>query len=141
MFWCSLVVAVVLVIPHIGGDTRPWLNGVYCAVAILFVFPAVVAAGAGSPLTGKKTTAVCKFLGRISYPLYITHYPMIYVQMNWAARHADAPLGTHIWVASAIFAASLAIAYACVKVYDEPVRNWLSDRFLSGRRRLSAKNS
>lgn len=141
MFWCSLVVAVVLVIPHIGGDTRPWLNGVYCAIAILFVFPAVVAAGAGSPLTGKKTTAVCKFLGRISYPLYITHYPMIYVQMNWAARHADAPLGTHIWVASAIFAASIAIAYACVKVYDEPVRNWLSDRFLSGGRRRSAKNS
>lgn len=30
--------------------------------------------------------------GMISYPLYITHYPMIYVQMNWAARHADAPL-------------------------------------------------
>lgn len=84
MFWCSLVVAVVLVMPHIGGDTRPWLNGLYCAVAILFVFPAVVAAGAGSPLTGKKTTAVCKFLVRISYPLYITHYPMIYVQMNWA---------------------------------------------------------
>lgn len=61
--------------------------------------------------------------------------------MNWAARHADAPLGTHIWVASAIFVASIAIAYACVKVYDEPVRNWLSDRFLSGRRRRSAKNS
>lgn len=89
-----------------------------------------MAAGAGSPLKGRKTTALCKFLGLISYPLYITHYPMIYVQMNWAARHADAPLGTHIWVAVSIFIASIAIAYASVKVYDLPVRAWLSTKFL-----------
>lgn len=78
--------------------------------------------GAGSPLKGARTTAVCKFLGLISYPLYITHYPMIYVQMEWAARHADAPLSIHIWVAVSIFIASLAIAYTSVKVYDLPVR-------------------
>ena len=130
MTWCSLAVAVTLVMPHIGGETHQWLNGLYCAVVILLVYPAIVAAGAGSPLAGKKTIAVCKFLGMISYPLYITHYPMIYVQMNWAARHADAPLGTHIWVAVSIFIASIAVAYASVKVYDLPIRAWLSDRFI-----------
>ncbi len=130
MLWCSLAVAAVLVVPHIGGTEHAWLNGVYCAVVILLVFPAIVATGAGSPLKGARTTAVCKFLGLISYPLYITHYPMIYVQMEWAARHADAPLSIHIWVAVSIFIASLAIAYASVKVYDLPVRAWLSSRFL-----------
>lgn len=130
MLWCSLAVAATLAVPHIGGETHQWLNGLYCAVIILFVYPAIVAAGAGSPLKGRKTTAVCKFLGLISYPLYITHYPMIYVQMNWAARHADAPLGTHIWVAVSIFVASIAVAYASVKVYDLPIRAWLSARFL-----------
>ena len=130
MLWCSLAVAATLAVPHIGGETHQWLNGLYCVVIILFVYPAIVAAGAGSPLKGRKTTAVCKFLGLISYPLYITHYPMIYVQMNWAARHADAPLGTHIWVAVSIFVASIAVAYASVKVYDLPIRAWLSARFL-----------
>lgn len=130
MLWCSLAVVVTLVLPHIGGQTNAWANGVYCALVILFVYPAIVAAGAGSPLTGHRTTAVCKFLGMISYPLYITHYPMIYVQMNWAARHADAPLGTHVWVAVSILIASIAIAYASVKVYDIPVRAWLSEKFL-----------
>lgn len=67
----------------------------------------------------------------ISYPLYITHYPMIYVQMNWAAQHADAPIGTHIWVAVSIFIASIAIAYASVKVYDIPIRAWLTQKFSS----------
>lgn len=130
MLWCSLAVAATLVMPHIGGQTHQWLNGLYCAVVILLVYPAIVAAGAGSQLRGRRTTAVCKFLGMISYPLYITHYPMIYVQMNWAARHAGAPLGTHIWVAVSIFIASIAVAYASVKVYDLPIRAWLSDRFI-----------
>ena len=130
MTWCSLAVAATLVIPCIGDETHQWMNGVYCAFVILLVYPAIVAAGAGSELKGTHTTAICKFLGEISYPLYITHYPMIYVQMNWAAQHADAPLGTHIWVAVSIFIASIAIAYASVKVYDIPVRKWLSPKFL-----------
>lgn len=130
MTWCSLAVAATLVIPCIGDETHQWMNGVYCAFVILLVYPAIVAAGAGSELKGRHTTALCKFLGEISYPLYITHYPMIYVQMNWAAQHADAPLGTHIWVAVSIFIASIAIAYASVKVYDIPVRKWLSQKFL-----------
>ncbi len=115
MTWCSLAVAMTLVIPHIGDDTHEWVNGLYCVIVILLVYPAIVAAGAGSELKGRHTTAICKFLGMISYPLYITHYPMIYVQMNWAARHADAPLGTHIWVAVSIFIASTAVAYAVSK--------------------------
>ena len=130
MTWCSVAVAATLVVPHLGGADHEWINGLYCAVVILLIYPAVVAAGAGSPLRGRRTTAICKFLGMISYPLYITHYPMIYVQMNWAARHADAPLSTHIWVAVSIFIASIAVAYASVKVYDIPVRAWLSEQFL-----------
>lgn len=130
MTWCSVAVAATLVVPHLGGIDHEWINGLYCAVVILLIYPAVVAAGAGSPLRGRRTTAICKFLGMISYPLYITHYPMIYVQMNWAARHADAPLSTHIWVAVSLFIASIAVAYASVKVYDIPVRAWLSERFL-----------
>lgn len=126
MTFCSLAVVLTLVTPHIGGDSHPWLNGLYCAIVILVVYPAIVAAGAGSPLRGTRTTAICKFLGMISYP-----YPMVYVQMNWVARHPDASSGTHRFVAVAIFVASIAVAYASVKAYDMPVRKWLSDRFLS----------
>lgn len=135
MTWCSLAVAATLVVPHIGGETHEWLNGLYCSFVILLVYPAIVAAGAGSKLKGQRTTAICKFLGMISYPLYITHYPMIYVQMNWAATHADAPLSTHIWVAASIFLASIAVAYASVKVYDMPVREWLSGKFIYSKKK------
>ena len=116
--------------PHLGGDRPNIANGLFCAVAILLLFPAIVAAGAGSPIAGRRMLPLCKWLGAISYPLYITHYPLIYMQMSWASRHPDAPLATHIWVAVSILIVSIAIAYACLKVYDEPVRQWLTDRFL-----------
>ena len=137
MAWCSLAVIATLVIPHLGGENHQWINGLYCTLIILFIYPAIVAAGAGSELKGRKTTAVCKFLGMISYPLYITHYPMIYVQMNWAAQHKDAPLGTHIWVAISIFIASIAVAYASLKVYDIPVREWLTKHLLPNKKSKS----
>lgn len=129
-WWCSLLIAAILVIPHIGGEEHLWIDGAYNAIAILFLFPLIVTMGAGSSVTGNRSVAICKFLGEISYPLYITHYPLIYVQMNWAARHQDAPLGTHICVAVAIFLFAIAIAYACLKLYDEPVREWLKHHFL-----------
>ncbi len=53
MTWCSLAVAATLVVPHIGGESHEWLNGLYCAAIILFVYPAIVAAGAGSELKGE----------------------------------------------------------------------------------------
>ncbi|MBD5459511.1 MAG: acyltransferase [Lachnospiraceae bacterium] len=136
MTWCSLAVVGTLVVPHIGGETHAWVNGLYCAIVILLIYPAIVAAGAGSELKGRHTTTICKFLGMISYPLYITHYPMIYVQMNWAAQHAEASLGTHIWVAVSIFIASIVVAYASVKVYDIPVREWLSEKFIRSHKKV-----
>ena len=106
------------------------MNGLYNAVAVLFVFPLLVVVGAGSKMTDARTTAVCRWLGAISYPLYITHYPWIYVQLKWAAEHPDAPLGTHVFVAVSIFLISIAVAHAALKLYDEPVRRWLKERFL-----------
>lgn len=124
-WWCSLLVAAILVLPHVGGEEHMWMDGLYNALCILVLFPLIVAMGAGSRVTDARSMKVCKFLGDISYPLYITHYPWIYVQMKWAADHADAPLGTHICVAVAIFVIVIAIAYATLKLYDEPVREWL----------------
>lgn len=135
-WWCSLLITVVLVVPCVGSSSQPWIDGAYNALTILVLFPLIVAMGAGSNVTGK-SVAVCKFLGEISYPLYITHYPLIYVQMNWAARHPDAPLGTHICVAVSLFMFAVAGAYAWLKLYDEPVREWLKQHWLMNSSRKS----
>jgi peptidoglycan/LPS O-acetylase OafA/YrhL len=128
-WWCSFLIAILLVMPRIGGEANAWANGLYEAFSILVMFPLIVSMGAGSKVTGK-SVAVCKFLGQISYPLYITHYPLIYMQIAWARNHPQAPLGHVIMLSIGVFLLSIASAYACLKLYDLPVRDWLKHHWL-----------
>lgn len=86
--------------------------------------------GAGSQIKGEKSAKICTFLGEISYPLYITHYPIMYMQMKWAWNNPDAPLYAHITVGISTILLSIGLAYACLKLYDIPVRKWLTDKWL-----------
>lgn len=129
-FWiCSLVLAAVLFFPRIGGDEHIWMNGLFQSVSILLVFPLIVLAGAGSPIKGKYSVGICRFLGNISFPLYIIHYPFVYLYMAYATEHDMTwregwPLMIVVGVGCVL------LAYASLKLYDEPVRRWLRDRFL-----------
>lgn len=130
-WWCSLLVAILLCMPCIhGGERGTWTcgNGIYNVFAILIMFPLIVSMGAGSKITDKRSIAVCKCLGEISYPLYVTHYPLVYLQMAWAATHKAAPLGTHVFVAVCLFLLAVSIAWAAYKLYDVPVREWLKKK-------------
>ena len=131
-FWiCALAVAVLLCMPCIPGGvkgTASCFNGIYNALCVLVIFPLIVMVGAGSKCTDGKSTAVCNFLGRISYPLYITHYPLIYIQMKWTYTHIDAPVSHHIFVGVCIFILAIAISYAALRLFDEPVRRWLREK-------------
>ena len=127
-WWCSLLIVVVLFMPWIGsattGESRLW-NGVYEAAVILFVFPLIVSMGAGSSVTDAKSSAVNKFLGDISYPLYITHYPFVSLQTAWVSHHPDASASTHLFVGICLYLMAIGVAYASFRLYDVPVREWL----------------
>lgn len=124
-WWCSLAIALLLCMPWMGrGDVR-WTNGIYEALCILVFFPLIVSVGAGSSVKGARSSAVNKFLGDISYPLYITHFPLIHLQMAWVDTHHDAPLAMHIFVAVSLYVLAIALAWAALKLYDLPVRSWL----------------
>ena len=132
-WWCSLAIIVIFSVPCIGGKTGV-PDGLYQAVSILILFPIIVLAGAGSVTTGKKSTAVCKWLGDISYPIYITHYPIMYMQMSWVEDHQDAPLWIHFMVNLGVIVMSILLAYGLLKAYDEPVREWLKNHWLKRKR-------
>ncbi len=125
----SLMVLVMLSVPVLGGDNKI-VDGIYQMVCILLLFPFILAVGAGSELKGKKTNRLCIFFGKISFPLYITHYPLIYMHTSWAQRHVDAPLGTHVLVGVCTLLMALGLAWAALKLYDEPIRAWLKEHWL-----------
>lgn len=128
-WWCALAIVLLLAMPNLGGKMGP-LDGGYQALCILFLFPLIVLAGAGSRTQGAKSTALCKWLGDISYPIYITHYPLLYLQMDWVAQHADAPLWQHIAVGASVVFLAIVIAWGTHKAYDLPVREWLKEHWL-----------
>lgn len=119
--------------PRIGGEKDMWMNGAYEALSIIVLFPLIVLTGAGSNVAGKRSVALCKFFGVLSYPLYITHFPLVYMQKAWVSNNPDASPGMHIFVGAAIFCLAIGIAYACLKLYDEPIREKLKLRFLMKR--------
>lgn len=130
-WWCSLLLAGALAAPHVGGAENFRLNGLYDAFCIIVIFPAVVFLGA-SDIPGDISARASRFLGNISYPLYITHYPIVYLYLAWV-HDAEVPLSRALPVAAGVLLLCIAVAYGCLKLYDEPVRAWLSKRVLKRR--------
>ncbi|RKR80777.1 peptidoglycan/LPS O-acetylase OafA/YrhL [Mucilaginibacter gracilis] len=126
---CSLMIAVTLCMPRIGDEHHLWMNGLYESLVIIIVFPVIIAIGAGGSIMGAKATKACGFLGDISYPIYITHYPLIYLYTAWVVTN-KVPMGRGLAVGFLLWIGAIAIAYICLKWYDEPVRNWLKKKWL-----------
>ena len=126
---CSLLLVVILCLPRFGDESHLWMNGLYESISIIILFPLIVAMGAGSTIKNKSAIKLCKFMGDISYPIYITHYPLIYWHTSWVVQD-KIPMAKGMLVGLGLLITAISIAYACLKLYDEPVRNWLQKRFM-----------
>ena len=133
-FWISAFVLLALFhVPFISssfalgaGDGTLSLNGVFEAVCIVAIFPLIVWLAASGKTTDAASTRICRFLGDISYPLYIVHYPLMYAFYRWLIKTERYTLQETWYVALAVVASSIVLAWLCLKIYDEPVRKWLA---------------
>lgn len=127
--WCSLLVALILYMPRIGGAGHLWMNGIYESVCIIIIFPLIVYMGASGVLHSQREHRICKFLGDISYPLYLVHYPIVYFYVAWINDNKGTSLAQAWPYALLILTGSIILAYASLKWYDEPVRKWLRKKW------------
>jgi len=122
---CSLALIILFMLPYFK------YNGVYEVVTIIFIFPVIIAIGAGSPIDGN-WAKVCKFSGDISYPIYILHYPFIYIFTDWIAVKKPSA-HSMLLVGSCALLFFVLMAYTVLKLYDEPVRAWLKRRLITAK--------
>ena len=128
-FWiCTVILIILFCIPYIEGKSPICMNGLFEIACIALIFPVLIRIGAAGKTTDKLSTSICKFLGDISYPLYAIHYPVMYVFYAWLIDNKLYTFG-EIWqVAVIIYIGCILLAYSCLKLYDEPVRKWLSSK-------------
>lgn len=135
-FWiCSLAIIILLAVPRIGGAEQLWMNGVYDTLCCILFFPILVYLGASGKTTDRYTTQVCKFLGDISYPLYMVHYPFIYLYFAWV-KNENLTFQESLPGAAGVVVGSIVLAYICLKFYDVPVRKYLTNRFLKSKTKV-----
>ena len=125
-FWiCSVVLIVLFSVPYIesaGGVVN--LNCLYEYVCVALIFPLLVWLGACGSTTegGKATHRICQALGDLSYPLYIVHYPIMYIFYAWLIDKQIYSLSHCLGVATLVVVSSILLAILCLKLYDEPLR-------------------
>lgn len=138
-FWIAAASIVVLLsLPYIGCGSASWLNGLYESVVVIAIFPLLIFLGASDPSNkadgNSKFRKLYRFLGDISYPLYIVHYPFMYLFYSWTWGSDPRLTFGETWpVTLLLFFGNIALAYIVMKIYDIPVRRWLTKRFIQAR--------
>lgn len=121
---CSAVLLVFLPMPFVGDPTQPWMNGLYILFLTMLIFPAIIWASASA---GTSQNKLCTFLGELSYPLYIVHYPLMYMFYRYHGFPNVTCTMADVWpMAVATFLGSIVLATVFLYAYDKPVRRWLS---------------
>ncbi|RQP17365.1 MAG: acyltransferase [Parapedobacter sp.] len=120
----SLLLAAALLMPFFAHN---WLMEL---LVVLFFFPCIIALGSATRLESS-LTGVCRLFGNISYPLYMTHYAIMWI---FAGYFSSGP-GEGQLFAVILFGtlALLAFAYVVMKGFDIPIRNYLNKQFAGNR--------
>lgn len=130
-FWiCSAMLIAVFAVPYIAKSGAISLNSLYEVVCIAVIFPFIVWFGACGRGGDNYTGRINNFLGELSYPLYIVHYPIMYIFYKWLIENRCYTLGDTLGLSALVVLSSVALAYACLKLYDEPVRRWLARKYI-----------
>jgi len=116
--------SVLLFLAFIMPSTKwNWLSE---PLVVLLYFPLLISLGAGATVISafKK---VCIFLGNISYPLYMTHYAVLWMFGNYYTTNKPGNIQLAFIVVSALFLLAGA-AYLVMIIYDIPIRRYLSNK-------------
>jgi peptidoglycan/LPS O-acetylase OafA/YrhL len=109
----------------LAGLTMPYFpnNNIVEWTIVVLYFPLLVALGAGARLH-EKLRNICVFSGKISYPLYMTHYSVMWIFGGYYAAYKPGTPQLALIISIGLIVL-LTVAWITMKFYDEPVRAFL----------------
>lgn len=128
-FWISSALLIlIMACPYLSESSAPSVcNALYDVLCTLLLFPLIVYIGACGVAPDKFSGKVCGFLGGVSYPVYVIHYPAMYLFYAWV--WGNGYTFAEVWpICIGIFAGLLLFAWAVFNFYDKPIRRYLSKK-------------
>jgi peptidoglycan/LPS O-acetylase OafA/YrhL len=119
----SILLFLVFIIPFSAKT-----NSIVDSLIVILFFPFLVALGAGAKLRSA-FTSICKFSGNISYPLYMIHYPFIWLFMSWVELKKPS-LNEMSAVIVLGVVLLMVMAYLVMIYIDEPIRRYLKNKIV-----------
>lgn len=118
-FWgLALLLAIVFLLPFLEK-----YNAVIDPLLVIFYFPFLIMLGAGADRLKGVSHTFCKFLGNVSYPLYMIHYPFIWIFMSYVEKYKPAMNEMIIIIIAGVFLL-IGLAYVIMEKIDTPVRKF-----------------
>ncbi|MDD4424385.1 MAG: acyltransferase family protein, partial [Mariniphaga sp.] len=96
------------------------------SVIVMLIFPAIICFGAGTTVSNK-TGRLFDLIGRLSYPLYMTHITTVWIFGNYYNLHKPAGIKLTL-IISGLIIFNMVTAYLAMLWFDEPVRKWLKQK-------------
>ena len=113
--------AAILLVPHVGRA-----DGLFENLSVFVAFPVIVLVGSRLE-TPPKLEPIMAWGGRISYPLYLVHGPILRCLVPFEGRLPTSHLGA-LALALALAVAAVGTAHVIMVSIDEPARRWLTNR-------------
>lgn len=117
----SALVLAAFLIPH--SEHWNWLTE---SILIIVYLPLLVSLGAGAGLANKYQK-INNFSGNISYPLYMVHYPFVWVFLTYVATQKPS-VAQLSWVIPVSILLLIGFAYLVFRFLDFPVRRYLAKK-------------
>jgi len=116
----AVLLLLAFVVPYSG-----W-NLLSESLIVLVYFPLLIGLGAGTT-PGSRIRKLCVLSGKISYPLYMTHYWLIWIFADYLKSHR--PAGMRLFeIVVGVLILQIFLAYVVMTGFDIPVRRALSRR-------------
>lgn len=119
-FWVlALSLAIVFFIPY----SETW-SVVIDPILVIAYFPLLIYWSAGQIQRTDEGKQVCQWLGNLSYPLYMIHYPFIWLFMSYVETHQPSP-AEMAWIIAIGSMLLILLAHLAATKVEVPVRRYL----------------
>ncbi len=119
-FWIlALLLCLVFFVPY-TDNIQPF----YDPLIVIFYFPLIISLCIAGNRDKTGTERIAKWLGEISYPLYMIHYPFIWLFYSYVEKH-NPSLSEMSLITGGGTLLLILIAHLVLTKIDEPIRRYL----------------